>query len=410
MEWRITLRSSALRLGGSNWNLMENVVLGRPASMRDRIAMYNANALKIGVFGANCSSGRSATKVPERWSASWPDCLRLARMADDAGIDFMLPIARWKGYGGETDFHGSTLETITWAVGLLSATQRMTVFGTLHAPLFHPLIAAKELVTADHVGEGRLGLNLVVGWNEGEFDMFGVTQREHAARYDFAQEWLDAVKRAWSEHGEFDFDGQFLKLKGVRAYPKPYGETRPIIMNAGSSDVGQAFALRNCDAFFVATAGSRTSLDGNAKKVNEIKRAAQNVGREIEVYTVGQVICRPSQKEAEDYYHHAIIENADWGAIDGMLANKSITPQTIPPGEYAKKRQYFAANAIGGYPFVGTPDRVADELESISKAGVRGIALSFVNYLDELPYFCGEVLPRLVRLGARSGVPASHFS
>jgi hypothetical protein len=161
---------------------MENILLDRPASMRDRIAMYNANALKIGVFGANCSSGRSATKVPERWSASWPDCLRLARMADEAGIDFMLPIARWKGYGGETDFHGSSLETITWAVGLLSATRRMTVFGTVHAPLFHPLIAAKELVTADHVGEGRLGLNLVVGWNEGEFDMFGVTQREHAAR------------------------------------------------------------------------------------------------------------------------------------------------------------------------------------------------------------------------------------
>jgi dimethylsulfone monooxygenase len=389
---------------------MENILLDRPASMRDRIAMYNANTLKIGVFGANCSSGRSATKVPERWSASWPDCLRLARMADEAGIDFMLPIARWKGYGGETDFHGSTLETITWAVGLLSATRRMTVFGTVHAPLFHPLIAAKELVTADHVGEGRLGLNLVVGWNEGEFDMFGVTQREHAARYEFAQEWLDAVKRAWSEHGEFDFDGQFLKLKGVRAYPKPYGETRPIIMNAGSSEVGQAFALRNCDAFFVATAGSRTSLEGNAKKVTEIKRAAQNVGREIEVYTVGQVICRPSQEEAEDYYRHAIIENADWGAIDGMLANKSITPQTIPPDEYYKKRQYFASHAIGGYPFVGTPDRVADELESISNAGVRGIALSFVNYLDELPYFCAEVLPRLVRLGARSGVPASHFS
>ena len=41
----------------------------------------------------------------------------LARMADDAGIDFMLPIARWKGYGGDTDFHGATLETITWAAG-----------------------------------------------------------------------------------------------------------------------------------------------------------------------------------------------------------------------------------------------------------------------------------------------------
>jgi predicted alpha/beta hydrolase len=55
--------------------------------------MYNGNALKIGLFGANCSSGRSATKVPERWSASWPDCLALARLADAAGLDFMLPIA-----------------------------------------------------------------------------------------------------------------------------------------------------------------------------------------------------------------------------------------------------------------------------------------------------------------------------
>ena len=44
---------------------------------------------------------------------------------------------------------------------------------------------------------------------------------------------------------------------------------------------------------------------------------------------------------------------------------------------------------------MGTPDRVADELDSISQAGMRGIALSFVNYLDELPYFCDEVLPRL---------------
>jgi dimethylsulfone monooxygenase len=383
-------------------------VLARTVTMQDRIAMYNSNQLKIGIFGANCSSGRCATTVPERWSASWPGCLRLARMADEAGIDFMLPIGRWKGYGGDTDFHGSTLETVTWAVGLLGATKQITVFGTVHAPLFHPLIAAKEFVTADHVGEGRFGVNLVVGWNEGEFEMFGVTQREHDARYDFAQEWLDVVKRAWSEPGTFDFDGRFLQLKGARANPKPYGDTRPILMNAGSSDVGQAFALRNCDAFFVATVGSRTSLEGNAKKVAEIKAAAKSCGRAIEVYTVGQVICRPSQQEAEDYYRHAVIENADWGAIDGMLANKSITPQTVGSDEYEKRRRYFASHAIGGYPFVGTPDRVAEELGAISRAGVRGIAVSFINYLDELPYFCDEVLPRLTRLGVRAAhrVPA----
>src|SRR6267154_139723 len=304
------------------------------ASMRDRASMYSASRLKIGLFGPNCSSGRAVTTVPERWSGNWQDNLKLAHMADEAGLDFVLPIARWKGYGGDTDYQGATLETLTWACGLLASTRCITVFGTVHAPLFNPVIAAKEIVTADHIGGGRFGVNLVVGWNEGEFEMFGVTQREHDARYAFAQEWLDVVKRAWSEGGDFDFDGQFLQLKGIRAFPKPYGETRPILMNAGSSEVGQAFALRNCDAFFVATSGSRTSLEGNAKKVTEIKRAAQNVGREIEVYTVGQVICRPSQKEAEDYYRHAIIENADWGAIDGMLANRNVTPQSIPLEEY----------------------------------------------------------------------------
>jgi alkanesulfonate monooxygenase SsuD/methylene tetrahydromethanopterin reductase-like flavin-dependent oxidoreductase (luciferase family) len=377
-------------------------MLDRPASMRDRAAMYNTNMLKIGVFGANCSSGRSATKVPERWSASWPDCLKMARIADAGGIDFILPIGRWKGYGGDTDFHGATLETVTWATGLLAATSHVTVFGTVHAPLFHPLIAAKEFVTADHVGEGRFGLNIVAGWNEGEFSMFGVTQRDHETRYAYAQEWIDIIKRAWSEPDTFDVDGEFFQLKSVRAFPKPYGGTRPLIMNAGSSGTGQAFAIRNCDAFFTATSLSRTSLEATAKKVAEVKASAQALGREIEVYSVGQVICRPTQHEADDYYQHALIDNADWGAVERMLTLRGITPQNTAPDEYAAKRRYFAGNAIGGYPFVGTPDKVANELAGLGQAGLRGIALSLINYVDELPYFCDEVLPRLARMGLRA--------
>ena len=58
------------------------------ASMQSRIAMYNDNALKIGLFGANCSSGRSATTVPERWSANWEDCLALAKLRRRGGARF----------------------------------------------------------------------------------------------------------------------------------------------------------------------------------------------------------------------------------------------------------------------------------------------------------------------------------
>ena len=84
-----------------------------------------------------------------------------------------------------------------------------------------------------------------------------------------------------------------------------------------------------------------------------------------------------------------------------MMALKNITRQTVTAEVFAQQQQYFAGKAIGGYPFVGTPDRVAEELANISSAGMRGIAVSFVNYLNETPYFCDEVLPRLARLGIR---------
>jgi alkanesulfonate monooxygenase SsuD/methylene tetrahydromethanopterin reductase-like flavin-dependent oxidoreductase (luciferase family) len=44
-----------------------------------------------------------------------------------------------------------------------AATRRLNVFCTVHVSLFHPLIAAKQLATADHIGQGRLVLNLVCG-------------------------------------------------------------------------------------------------------------------------------------------------------------------------------------------------------------------------------------------------------
>ncbi len=372
--------------------------MAHDVTMRERVAMHNGNALKIGLFGPNCSSGRAVTTVPERWSGSWPDNLALARMADEAGIDFLLPIARWKGYGGDTDYQGETLETLTWASGLLASTSRITVFGTVHAPLFNPVIAAKECVTADHIGQGRFGLNLVVGWNEGEFEMFGVAQREHEARYEFAQEWLDALKLMWSPKEDFDFAGKYLKLKGVRAKPKPFGGARPLIMNAGASPTGRAFAVKNCDAFFMQA--SRVSIEETAANVQKAKELGRQHGQEIGVYSVGVVTCRRTQKEAEEYYREAIVERADFSAIDRILAMKDITPQTRGLDEYNRQRRYYA-NGMGGLPLIGDADQVAKSLAELNAAGLNGIAVSFVNYLDELPFFCDEVLPRLERIGLR---------
>jgi dimethylsulfone monooxygenase len=335
-----------------------------------RAAMGSANGLKLGLFGANCSSGRAVTMVPERWSGSWTDCVRLAQMADRVGIEFMLPIGRWKGYGGDTDYQGETWETVTWACGLLAKTERLTVFGTVHAPLIPPLIAAKEFVTADHIGEGRFGLNVVCGWNEGEFEMFGATLRDHEARYDYAQEWLDIVKLAWSPHEDFDFAGQFFTLKDVRARPKPYGGTRPLIMNAGASATGQAFAIRNCDALF-STISRGISFEETARHVSSVQALARQAGREIDVYTVGVVTCRPTQREAQDYYRHAVVDNADWAAVDNILAMKNITPQMHSPQEFQRIRNH-QANGMGGLPLVGDPDSVGAGYGASGRARAQG--------------------------------------
>jgi alkanesulfonate monooxygenase SsuD/methylene tetrahydromethanopterin reductase-like flavin-dependent oxidoreductase (luciferase family) len=59
---------------------------------------------------------------------------------------------------------------------------------------------------------------------------------------------------------------------------------------------------------------------------------------------------------------------------------------------------------MGGVPIVGDPDHVATELAKLNESGLRGIAISMVNYADELPYFAQEVLPRLEAKGVRAPV------
>ena len=117
--------------------------------------MLSGDHFRLGTFSSNCSSGMTPTKIAERWDNSWDNNLALGKMLDEAGIDFMLPIARWIGYGGETDFHGGVLETMTWAAGLLASTKNIAVFATIHTAANHPAVVAKQIATIDQIGHGR---------------------------------------------------------------------------------------------------------------------------------------------------------------------------------------------------------------------------------------------------------------
>ena len=145
-------------------------------------------------------------------------------------------------------------------------------------------------------------------------------------------------------------------------------------MNAGASPVGRDFAVRNCDAFFMQS--SRESVEETAQRVAAAKAEAARHGREIGVFTVGVIICRPTMQEADEYHHYVNVEQADWSAVDHLLAMRNITPETVPQEEFLRRRSQYA-HGNSGVPIIGDPDHIAAKLIELSSAGLarhRGLA------------------------------------
>lgn len=356
----------------------------------------------LGTFASNCSGGMTPTKAPERWVASWENNEKLGLLLDEAGIDFMLPIARWIGYGGVTDFHGAVLETMTWAAGLLARTSHITVFATMHVTANHPVVIAKQIATLDEISRGRIGLNVVAGWNKPEYEALGLKLPEdHTTRYRYAQEWFDVIQKIWTTPGKFDWNGEFFKLKDCYGDPKPWHGERPPIINAAGSGEGREFATRNADFLFTPAIDLARSRD----EVQELKAKAAAVGRNVDVLTFSHVVCRPTEQEARDYWKYFADQEADWGAVDNLMALQFANAQSFPHDLLALIRDRMAAGH-GGFPLVGTPEQVADGICQLHAAGFKGTTLSFVDYVKEFPYFRDTVLPILVQRGVRSAAGA----
>lgn len=356
------------------------------------------NRLGIGLFGSNCDGGLACSTFPERWRATWENCRALSVMADEAGLDFMLPLGRWIGYGGETDHNGANFETIAWACGVLAATRRIMAFGTVHVTAHAPVVAAKQAVTADHIGGGRFGLNVVCGWYQKEFDMLGVDLGGHERRYDLGQEWIDLVTRVWASPEPFDFEGEFFRTKGTTLSPGPVGGDRPMIVCAGTSDRGREFALRNADMLFNVFYDLEAMRADNAA----LRAEARARGREVGLFTNVGVVCRPTRKEAGEYHRYYAVEHADADACRRMMVERGLDRPEVP--EEARRRfRLRAATANGGMPVVGDPDDVAAQLGRMAEAGCDAVAMGLPNYLDDLPLFVEEVLPRLEAMGLRAG-------
>lgn len=362
----------------------------------ERLSLLGDNPIKFGVFGVNVSGGCSITTAEGGIEVNWPESVELARAADAAGIEAMVPVARWKGFGGASNFNHRTFETYTWAAGLAQATENIILFSTSHVPTIHPVLAAKQATTIDHISGGRFGLNIVAGWNATEIEMFHEAQREHDERYAMAEEWIQLIKRLWTEEGSFDFEGRFFHCPGAYAEPKPVQRPHPLVMSAGVSPAGREFAARHADMNFLLA----PTLEIAEEVARDVRKLAASHGRKVSIWGMACLVCRDTEKEAKEYFDYYVHEKGDWQAANNLYDGLAPNSQSADPAF----RDEMVHNLVAGYaalPLVGTPEQIADGLAAFHKAGMDGVTLSWVDYREGIARFGEQVLPLLEQAGLR---------
>jgi alkanesulfonate monooxygenase SsuD/methylene tetrahydromethanopterin reductase-like flavin-dependent oxidoreductase (luciferase family) len=334
-----------------------------------------------------------ATHAESSYELTWEHTQKIAQLADKLGFEAMLPVARYRGMGGETNFNGTNFETHTWAAGLAQATENIMVFSTIHVPTKHPIVAAKESVTVDHISNGRHGLNMTMGWYKAEMEMFGGTQREHDARYRYGSEWITIAKRMWTEGEGVDFKGEFFEIKDAFSDPKPIQKPYPVLVNAGNSPAGLEFCARECDFNFIAFATPEEAKDTAAR----VRSIAHGFGRDLGILSYGNIICRDTEKETKALLNH-ILDKGDWEVA--KMVSKGLGTESGSFDKVKALQERFILG-YGGYPLIGTPEQIVDQMIELNKAGVNGMMVGFLDYVEELQYFGERVLPLMKEAGLR---------
>jgi len=386
---------------------------------KEATAVFNDNDMKIGVFATNVGSGALKTKAETSFEPSHEHNVKIASMADEYGMEMLVPLGKWKGFGGETDHGGQNLETYTWAAAMTQHTDYATVFATSHVPTIHPLVAAKQSTTIDHVADGRFALNVVSGWFSPEMEMFGGSQRDHDERYEETHEWAELLKAFWTEQG-FEYDGEFYQVKknpevdemmrgpnyvaGGYMRPKPIQQPHPPVMSAGQSEAGRNFAATHADLSFF----TMRSLEDGEEFIADMHRRVEEKGRnpeDIHIMTPGLCVMGDTTAEAEAKVDE-IIEQADWPGVWNTMDLMGIESETFDD-PYNETAEGFVTGA-GHMPLVGTPEEVADQLVEVSEIGVEGWILTFLDYAEGVRRFGEEVIPLLEAEGVRTERRGTH--
>ena len=115
----------------------------------------------------------------------------------------------------------------------------------LLSPLYHPIRLAEDIAVVDQATEGRMVAAMGIGYQPDDFDAFGVSIKERAAR---TEESVEILKTAWK--GErFSYPSRFHKIENVRVTPSSFQKNGPPIWLAGWVPAGLKRAARMGDGW-----------------------------------------------------------------------------------------------------------------------------------------------------------------
>nr|AHN13643.1 DBT sulfone monooxygenase [Rhodococcus erythropolis] len=171
------------------------------------------------------------------------------------------------GLGGQG---AVALEPASVVATMAAVTEHLGLGATISATYYPPYHVARVFATLDQLSGGRVSWNVVTSLNDAEARNSGMDQHlEHDARYDRADEFLEAVKKLWNSWDEdalvldkaagvftdpakvhyVDHHGEWLNVRGPLQVPRsPQGE--PVILQAGLSPRGRRFAGKWAEAVF----------------------------------------------------------------------------------------------------------------------------------------------------------------
>lgn len=146
--------------------------------------------------------------------------------------------------------------------------------GIIILPQRNPVVLAKELASTDVLSNGRLIFGIGIGYLKPEFDAIGAPFDHKGER---SEEWLKAMIALWSMPKP-EFNGKWVKFKGVNAMPRPVQQPHPEIVFGGHTKEAYSRAARLAKGWY----GFALDLDGTAKCVEGLKAACKDAGRRFE--------------------------------------------------------------------------------------------------------------------------------